>query len=300
MSEVLNLDTAFQKVGEFGRMQVLLTFVTAVFRNTGNYMYYTFAYLVLEQKFLCRDPNGWGEPEFESCPVSDICEARDDPDSELQFKVDTSYEYYFENWYTEMDLMCVPAAEISLIVTAYYVCFALGGVFCMAPEQIGRKKSVMISAAVSLVAQTLILLSNSMFVRTICFGLMGLATLKNSVSYVWLTECVPESRKPAAFCFVSVFDAVPMAVFCFYISYIDKSWQSINLIMVALGYIALLLAFVCPESPRWHLVNGRTKEAIDILNYISEFNKKTERIPENARFIEGMIQNQGTRENSMV
>ena len=48
-----NLDQAFKKVGEYGRAQWLLTFVTCVARNGGTYFYYPFAYLVLEQKFIC-------------------------------------------------------------------------------------------------------------------------------------------------------------------------------------------------------------------------------------------------------
>ena len=47
--ERYNLDMAYSKVGTYGRIQWVLTFVTAVFRNSGNFIYYTFAYLVLEQ-----------------------------------------------------------------------------------------------------------------------------------------------------------------------------------------------------------------------------------------------------------
>ena len=53
-----NLDKAFEKVGEYGRTQWLLTFVTCIARNAGTYLYYTFAYLVFEQQFLCWDNPG--------------------------------------------------------------------------------------------------------------------------------------------------------------------------------------------------------------------------------------------------
>ena len=43
-----NLYMAFQKVGEFGRAQWILSFVNCVARNANNYFYYPFAYLVLE------------------------------------------------------------------------------------------------------------------------------------------------------------------------------------------------------------------------------------------------------------
>lgn len=43
-----NLDLAYQRVGEYGRAQYLLAFVNCFARNAGTYMYYPFAYLVLE------------------------------------------------------------------------------------------------------------------------------------------------------------------------------------------------------------------------------------------------------------
>jgi len=48
-----NLDMAYARVGEYGRAQWLLTFVNSVARNSGCYIYYPYAYLVLEQQFLC-------------------------------------------------------------------------------------------------------------------------------------------------------------------------------------------------------------------------------------------------------
>ena len=171
-------------------MQWMLTFVTAVLRNSGNYMYYTFAYLILQQQFLCSDPN-WDDSSFRVCPNSEICEARQNPSSSLLYKVDTSYEYYFENWYIEMDLVCLSPARVGMMITIYYISFAAGGMFYMVPEKIGRKASVMLSAGLSLIAQTIIICCNNLTVRTICFSLMGLSQIKNSVSYVWLSECVP-------------------------------------------------------------------------------------------------------------
>ena len=80
-----------------------------------------------------------------------ICRERNNIDSTLLYKVDTSYQYYFNNWFLEMDLLCVSPAIIGLMITAYYAGFVLGGVFYRAPEVLGRKKSVMISMGCSLI-----------------------------------------------------------------------------------------------------------------------------------------------------
>ena len=56
-----------------------------------------------------------------------------------------------------------------------------------------------------------------------------------------------------------------------------------------MGAVALMTVVIAmPESPRWLLLNGKTKEAIANLNYIAWFNGSSERIPENAEFIEDL------------
>ena len=234
----------------------MLTFCTSIFRNSGNYIYYTFAYLILKQQFLCSDPN-WDDPSFRSCPTSEICLARENPNSSLRYIIDTEYKYYFNNWYIEMDLTCTPLAKVSIMITAYYICFAGGSIFYTTPEKFGRKTSVMASAFLSLIAQTIMMWSNNLTVRTFCFCGMGLSQIKNSVSYVWLSECVPQPLKSQAYTFINILDAVPMAIFCAYVSYIDPDWFSINLYALGFSYLAFILAFFCPESPRWYLVNGK-------------------------------------------
>ena len=154
------------------------------------------------------------------------------------------------------------------------------------PESIGRKNSVMLSAFLSLIAQTTIICCQNLAVRTVCFSLMGFSQIKNSVSYVWLAECVPMSERSQAYTYINIFDAIPMAVFCFYVSYIQKDWLGINLIATGLSYIAFIMAFFCPESPRWYLVNGRREEAIKTLNYMAKVNRSPYTIPKDAQFVE--------------
>ena len=59
------------------------------------------------------------------------------------YEVDTSYQYYLNNWYLEMDLLCMSSARIGFLITAYYIGFAVGGFFCTWPDKYGRKFSVM-------------------------------------------------------------------------------------------------------------------------------------------------------------
>ena len=54
----LDVETAFKITGGFGRFQVFATMAMCLALNGGNYLYYAFAYLTLEQKYECRfDPS---------------------------------------------------------------------------------------------------------------------------------------------------------------------------------------------------------------------------------------------------
>ena len=46
-----DLEKAFEEMGGFGKFQWLATFFLTIARNAGNYMYYGFAYLTMEQMY---------------------------------------------------------------------------------------------------------------------------------------------------------------------------------------------------------------------------------------------------------
>lgn len=92
-------------------------------------------------------------------------------------------------------------------------------------------------------------------------------------------------NKSKAFTYINMFDAVPMAVICIYYMTVSKDLFWLNIFTTALSFLSLALCFVCPESPKWHLLNGRTPEAIVIFNKIAKWNGKENRIPSDARFV---------------
>lgn len=183
----LNLDLAYQRVGEYGRAQWLLTFVNSVARNAGTYMYYPFAYLVLEQQYLCRFEES--DTAYSVCSTEEICMRREADADYSDYMVDKSYKYYLENWVTEMDLMCMSAATIGIMITAYYVGFAIGGLFFTMPDNYGRKFSLIFGLFLACISQTVMIFVPNFWMRFAMFGLSGLSQIKNSVSYVWLSEC---------------------------------------------------------------------------------------------------------------
>ena len=65
-------------------------------------------------------------------------------------------------------------------------------------------------------------------------------------------------NKANVFTYINAFDAVPMAVVCIYALTISKNLQWLAIFMLALSFIATILGLFCPESPKWHIINGRS------------------------------------------
>ena len=83
----------------------------AIIRNSGTFPVYVYAYLTLEQKFLCQSNT---DSSFNECSAEEICAARD-AGVQINYVVDKSYEFYMNNWYLEMDFVCTPDAIVSWI-----------------------------------------------------------------------------------------------------------------------------------------------------------------------------------------
>lgn len=185
-----------------------------------------------------------------------------------------------------MDLMCTAAATIGLLVSTYYVGFAIGGLFCTLPDKYGRKKSLMFGLVLSVISQTVMIVSSDFWVRLSMFFVAGLSQIKNTCSYVWLSESTSKPYKAITFTYINSFDALPFVFTCLFYMFVSKNWVILPAIFCCLSVVALILAYFCPESPRWLLVNGRSKEAIVELNKFASINGSKTTIPSHAVFVE--------------
>ena len=97
--------------------------------------------------------------------------------------------------------------------------------------------------------------------------------MKQSVVYVWATELAPAKNSTAVTVSLTCFDAGSLAFICTYFLLISKNWFPLMFFMTMLSTASFLfLAFVLPESPIWLINQGKTKEAVDVLNYIGKWN----------------------------
>ena len=188
-----------------------------------------------------------------------------------------------------MDLMCTSRTQVSLMYMWYFVGTIAGVFLAMIPDRIGRRKSVISGMIVSLTAQTVMLLVPDILVRSVCFFVMGFSNLKNSQAYVWASESVTFERRSGVFTIINAVDASPPFWTGLFYLLVSRDWFPIFSINIVVSFTALILAFVCPESPRWLLYNGRQADAIDAINYMAWFNgnaDETMLIPSDAIFQE--------------
>ena len=108
MPKTYTLDSAYEQIG-YGRMQTLTTWTMAIVRNSGTFAVYCFAFLTLEQQYLCSTD---GSNNQTQCKAQQICAAKE-AGQDITYTVDESYDYYMNNWYVEMDLVCTPATAVT-------------------------------------------------------------------------------------------------------------------------------------------------------------------------------------------
>ena len=217
-----------------------------------------------------------------------ICPALESGTPGFEYKVDTTYDYYINNWYVDMDLVCANKAHTNSMLVPYYIASGLAGVmFLPMPDRLGRKFTIVLFLGVQLFAQYMAIFVPLYGARMAAFILYGLSQLRTMVMYIWMTEFVESRHVAAVNTSLTSFDSATMGVVCFYLLFIGRDIEKLFILMALLASAAFLVcAFVTPESPKWLLSVRRREDAIGVLNYIAKLNGSKTRIPLNARFKE--------------
>ena len=119
--------------------------------NSGNYIYFGFPYLTFKQEYECRHD---ASAPFIDCDIEEvICPAREQSLADFEYRVNIDADYYLNNWFVEMDLMCESKVRTNIMVSARYIAFGIAGALLFAvPDRWGRKKSLLLAATVNTMA----------------------------------------------------------------------------------------------------------------------------------------------------
>jgi MFS family permease len=224
----------------------------------------------MKQSYDCRfDPSN----DFRHCSTQEICAAKD-ISGFVEYKIDTTTPSYFENWYHDMDVLCMPMSAVMALGTAWAVSSGLSGIVCSGlAEQVGRKKTIVIGQVFQCIASAVMLLSKSYYMRLACCILLGMGRLNNGQCYTFGFEIVSKKYKSLVCSVINTWDSSYLMVFNLYWMFVSKNWYYFFVVHSTFSFL-LLIVFVLfvPESPKHLLLQGKIDSANAALNAIAKFN----------------------------
>mmetsp|Transcript_12808 Transcript_12808/g.21674 ORF Transcript_12808/g.21674 Transcript_12808/m.21674 type:complete len:203 (-) Transcript_12808:1054-1662(-) len=181
--------------------------------------------------------------------------------------------------------MCHDRKQIQAVISSYFIGFSLGIILLNMPEVLGRKKTMSILMALYLFFSQLTIYSPSLVWKAVGFFMQGFLHLKITLSYTHIFELIDDRSKQLCATTMNAFDASTLFTIGFCLKFVESDVVVVVETMNAIGSLAIILYLLfVPESPRWLMVNQRSKESIKVLNYIAWFNGSSYRIPEQAQF----------------
>lgn len=118
----------------------------------------------------------------------------------------------------------------------------------------------MISALVSIPIHIALMASTNLNFSIVLFYLFGLTRPgKMQVSFVYVSELVPEKFRRYVGTFILFFDGSSLILFGFYFLLISKNWVYFQVFTLLLSIASTAILFLIPESPKY-LMNKRRYE----------------------------------------
>jgi len=181
-----------------------------------------------------------------------------------------------------MEWVCQSQKKLAMLASVYFfACFFGGLILAPLPDKYGRKKTFIVFSVTYLIAEVTCLYCSHYWVRFVCMAVMGALYARNTVCYNWMFELCGNQHYSQANAAMNFSDALISVVVCGFFLLIKRDWKPILMVYSFLGISGILIqTIVIPESPKWLLINGRKKEAIEALNRISSLNCSKTRFSE--------------------
>ena len=138
----------------------------------------------------------------------------------------------------------------------------------------GRKLPTMISALVSIPIHIALMASTNLNFSIVMFYLFGLTRPgKMQVSFVYVSELVPEKFRRFVGTFILFFDGSSLILFGFYFLLISKNWVYFQVFTLLLSIASTAILFFIPESPKYLMNKRRYEDARNSFVKIAIINK---------------------------
>ncbi|CAK1585492.1 unnamed protein product [Parnassius mnemosyne] len=293
-------DVVSSVIGDYGRWQLLMTFLLAMFSFPCTFHIYLPTFTVKSTKFWCRLPDNLAGLPIQdwinySQPV-DACYVRVLPDGITAESIlnhtapildsfqkcqqwDFDRSEIGDTIISEWNLVCDRSGLTNLAEVVFLIGVGFGGVIGgWISDKFGRKRILMGMLCLQCTLAILSLFVRSYVHYIIVRLIMGFVSVSVVyAAFVLSVELV--SGKWVTIAGVCNFFPLPLAyIIVSLLSLLLPNWRDLQLALSLPGCLLLILWFVLPESPRWLIGRGRTQEAKEIIVKAAKFNRRE--IPE--------------------
>lgn len=289
-------DVISNAIGEYGRWQLLNTFILSLLNVPCTWHIFAPTFHVGEKRNVwCKRPDNYGNVDFKqwmNCSgqsENNVCEivnitglnnitALCGADLQSLSRSEcSSWEFDGEGStiITDFNLVCGQENLQNFAEMVFLAGVAIGGLVSgIISDKYGRKKTLMISVTIQTLVGTIIAFSPWFLFYAIFRAILGFVSVSVVFSgFVLSLELVGGNwRTITGISYLFPVSVSYITVSC--IAWLLRDWRHFQLAISIPGFLFFTLWWVLPESPRWLLAFGKTKEVMNILERASKFNNK--------------------------
>lgn len=263
-----------QHAGEFGAWQLRHFVLTSTAWALEAVHTMVMIFADQEPAWRCLDPKG--------CSADYICDPKGQGSTWEWVGGGAAASSTVAQW----GLVCADKYKVGLVQAAFFAGCMLGaGVFGhLSDSFVGRKGSLTVVCVLNLIFGALTALSPTYWIYLLLRLLTGFSTGGVGLcAFVLATEPVGPSRRGVAGMSTFYFFSSGIAALCG-VAYLAHPWRMLYLVtsLPSLLFLVLIVPFLT-ESPRWYLVRGRAKEAMDVMRAIAAGNGR--KIPDDVTLV---------------
>lgn len=266
LPQMISADELLEYCSALGRYQVLQLILCCFIILSTSSQTLSIIFVAQTPKFWCVEPETFSDDidtnSTDSCFTNGSC-----PFLRFSNEIQTAV--------TKFNLVCDQGHLVSLISTLYMVGFFWGGtIYGYISDRFGRRRACLYSGVHTLICAIVSVFTPNywLFVAFRVLTALG-ASGQISVAITYCSEGASSKNRALYLILCQMPWSVSLFFLCFVSFYLhDQTY--IDLICATFSLSCVALFFVCYESPRWLISQGRADEARKVIENISRINKK--------------------------